>query len=59
MTESKVELRKQYINFRKSIENKKGKSHEIFKRIIDLDEYKNCKVIALYKSLDRFYIRKI
>ena len=52
MTESKVELRKQYINFRKSIENKKEKSHEIFKRIIDLDEYKNCKVIALYKSLE-------
>ena len=45
-------LRKEFINIRKNIENKKEKSYEIFKRVINLDEYKNSNTIALYKNLD-------
>lgn len=48
---SKIVLRKEYILKRKNIENKKEKSDQITKKIIENDFYKNAKIVALYKNL--------
>ncbi len=45
-------LRKKMIKLRRNILNKDVKSNIIVNKIINLDIYKNSKVIALYKSLD-------
>lgn len=49
---NKVFLRKKYINIRNNIQNKKEKSRIIMNKVIDTDEYKSAKTLALYKSLD-------
>ncbi len=49
---NKNELRKLMINKRKLISNKKELSEIITNKIINLDNYKNAKVIALYNSLN-------
>ena len=48
---NKQELREKYISIRKNIKNKKEKSAIITKKIIEDNDYKNAKIIALYKSL--------
>ena len=48
---NKIELRKQYIELRKNIHNKDLKSDIIFNKIINLEEYKSSKTIAIYKSM--------
>ena len=44
-------LRKEYILKRNNIENKKEKSTQIFNKIINTNEYKQAKIVALYKNL--------
>ena len=48
---TKDELRKRYLLIRNKIENKKEKSKMITEKIINTEEYKKAKVIALYKNL--------
>ena len=48
---SKKDLRERSILIRKNIENKKEKSQIIADKIKNIEEYKNAKIIALYKSL--------
>lgn len=47
----KKSLRKELINIRKSISNRKQKSTIIVNKIIKLKDYCNAKVIAIFKSL--------
>ena len=49
---NKVELRNKYLKVRKEIKNKNIKDIEIFHRTIDLLEYKKCKLVLTYVSLD-------
>ena len=51
LDKNKKELRKQYIELRKNIHNKDLKSDIIFNKIINLEEYKSSKTIAIYKSM--------
>ena len=44
-------LREEYILIRSRIENKKEKSNAIVDKIIKTDQYKESKVIAIYKSM--------
>ena len=48
----KNELRKKYLNIRKSVCDKDTKAHIIFSKIIELDDYKKASTIGLYMSLD-------
>ena len=48
----KKELRKEYLNIRKNISNKKEKSEIIKQKIINSDFYKNSKIIAIYSNLE-------
>ena len=48
---NKFELRKEMLNKRKNILNKKELSTVIVNKIIDLDIYKESRVVALYNSL--------
>ena len=48
----KSEIRKKYLILRKNIVNKELKSEIIFSNLIQTEEYKNAKIIALYKSLE-------
>ena len=48
---NKTKLRKELIQIRKSILNKKELSNIIMNKIINLDIYKEAKVIALYNSM--------
>ena len=48
---TKDELRKRYLLIRNKIENKEEKSKMITEKIINTEEYKKAKVIALYKNL--------
>ena len=47
----KEELRKKYILIRNRVENKTQKSEIISEKIQEQIEYKNAKIIALYKNL--------
>jgi len=47
----KKELREKYKLIRKNIKNKKEKSNIIFNKIINCEEYKKSKIIAIYKNL--------
>ena len=47
----KKSLRKELIEIRKSIDNKKDKSTIIVNKIIKLKDYRNANVVALYKAL--------
>ena len=49
---NKIELRKEYLDIRKSIIDKKDKSHVITCKILELDDYKSASIIGLYMSLD-------
>ena len=49
---SKKDLREKSILIRKNIKNKKEKSQIITDKIKNIEEYKNAKIIALYKSLN-------
>lgn len=51
MNMNKNELRKIYLSKRKNIENKEEKSLIINNKIKKMSEYKNAKIIAIYKSL--------
>lgn len=44
-------LREEYILIRSRIENKKEKSNTIVDKIIKTDQYKDSKIIAIYKSM--------
>lgn len=48
----KQTLRKEYLEIRKNILDKDIKSKLIFNKIVNTIEYRQCKTIALYKSLD-------
>ncbi len=48
----KKKVRKEYTLIRSKIENKKGKSDEIFNKIIETNLFKESKVIAMYKSIN-------
>ena len=48
----KRKLRKEYKSIRSRLENKKEKSNEIFNKIIKTEEFKNAKIIAMYKSIN-------
>ena len=50
-SKEKEKIRKEYLQIRENISNKDEKSDLIFKKIIQLEEYKNAKTIALYKNL--------
>lgn len=50
--EKKNLIRKKYIKIRNSIANKYAKSNAIFNKLINSEEYKSSKVVALYRSLD-------
>jgi len=47
----KEELRKKYLFIRKNVKDKEKKSDIIMNKIINLDEYNNSKIIALYNNL--------
>ncbi len=47
----KKKLREEYITIRNNIKNKKEKSNEIFSKTIKTEEYKESKIIAIYKSI--------
>ena len=47
----KIKLRKKYLKIRTKINNKIKKSDIIFNKIIKMEEYRNSKIIALYKNL--------
>jgi len=49
---NKKELRKQYLELRKTILNRDSKSKKVTDKIIFFDKYKEAKVIALYNSLE-------
>lgn len=44
-------LREKYLLIRNNIKNKRAKSEIIMNKIIETDDFKNAKIIALYKSL--------
>lgn len=48
----KSELRKKYLEIRKNIQDKDNKSKIIINKIINCEEYKNSKIIAIYKNLN-------
>jgi 5-formyltetrahydrofolate cyclo-ligase len=47
----KQSLRKKYLEIRNNISNKDAKSNIIFNQIINLKEYQNAQIIAIYKNL--------
>ncbi len=47
----KEELRKKYLEVRKNTSDKSNKSNIIMNKIINLEEYKTSKIIAIYKNL--------
>lgn len=47
----KNKIRKEYILIRKNIKNKQEKSNQIFDKVITTAEYKDAKVIAIYKNI--------
>lgn len=49
---NKKELRKKYLKIRKNIFDKNIKSMMIFEKIIQEKEYKDAKIVALYKNLE-------
>lgn len=46
----KKELRAKYLLIRDKINNKEEKSNKIFNKIIRMEEFRNAKVVAIYKS---------
>lgn len=51
INEEKQKLRKEYLDLRSKIQNKKEKSKIIMSKVINDNDYINASVIALYKSL--------
>ena len=51
IADNKKEIRCRYLNIRKNITNKLDKSLIIMNKLIETEEFKNAKTIALYKNL--------